>query len=56
MAKMDEFLVRYKNPLQSIRAIVNTEKQKVMSNNTKVMESLLKIILLCGKQSFSSRS
>ena len=55
MAKMDEFLVRYKNPSQSISAIVNTETQKVMSNNTKVIESLLKIILLCGKQSLSLR-
>ena len=50
MAKMDKFLVQYKNPSQSISAIVNTETQKVMSNNTKVIESLLKIILLCGKQ------
>ena len=55
MAKMDEFLVRYKNPSQSISAIVNTETQKVMSNNTKVIESLLKIILLCGKQGLSLR-
>ena len=55
MAKMDEFLLRYKNPSQSISAILNTETQKVMSNNTMVMESLLKIILLCHMQGPSLR-
>ena len=54
MAKIDEFLVRYKNASQSISAIVNTETQKVMSNNTKVIVSMLKIIL-CGKQGVSLR-
>ena len=35
LAEMEKFLVQYKNPSQSISAIVNTETQKVMSCQTK---------------------
>ena len=50
IAKMSEFLDRHRNPALTITAHVDKEKQKVMENNKRVIESLFKIVLLCGKQ------
>ena len=55
MTKMGEFLARYKNPSQSVNMIFDKEAQKIMFNNRKVVESLLKIVLLCGKQGLALR-
>ena len=49
-AKMTEFLARYEDPSQAINTRLSSEVQKRMENNEKVIESLFKVVLLCGKQ------
>ena len=49
MTRMTEFLARYMNPSQSISMIMDSELQRVMDTNQNVLESLIKIVLLCGK-------
>jgi hypothetical protein len=55
MTRMTEFLARYENPSQSISVIVSSEMQRVMETNQRVLESLTKIALLCGKQGLALR-
>ena len=55
LAKMSEFLARYENPSQAIDNILLTETQKRISNNENVIRSLLKIVLLMGKQGIAFR-
>ena len=43
MTKVNEFCSQYKNPSQSISTILNTETQRIMTENIKVIESLFKI-------------
>ena len=47
---MSGFLAHYENPSQSINVIINSEMQRVMETNQKVLESLTNIVLLCGTQ------
>lgn len=55
MAKMAGFLSRYKNPSLAIHNILDSEAQKAIQNNRQVVESLLKIVMLCGRQGFAIR-
>lgn len=55
MTRMTEFLARYENPNQAISVIMDSELQRVMETNQKVLESLIKIVLLCGKQGLALR-
>ena len=55
MTKMTEFLARYENPSQSVNVIMDNEVQRIMNTNQKVLESLIKIVLLCGKQGLALR-
>lgn len=55
MTKMEEFLVRYQNPTQAVGAVLNNESRQIMENNQKVIESLLKVVMLCGKQGLALR-
>ena len=55
MTKMSEFLARYENPSQSISTVMDSELQRIMETNQKVVESLLKIIMLCGRQGLALR-
>ena len=55
MTKMGEFIAQYENPALAISTIVNSSTQQFMENNQKVVESLLKIVLLCGKQGLALR-
>ena len=48
--KMEEFLVRYRNPSQGVNTLLDNKAKKIMDTNQKVIESLLKIVILCGKQ------
>lgn len=50
MTTMEEFLVRYRNPTQAVGAILEKESRQIMETNQKVIESLLKVVMLCGKQ------
>ena len=54
-AKMTEFLARYEDPSQAINSRLSSEAQKRMENNEKVIESLFKVVLLCGKQGLAFR-
>ena len=55
MTRMTEFISRYENPDKSISVIMDSELQRVMETNQKVLESLLKVVLLCGKQGLALR-
>ena len=55
MTRMSEFIARYENPSQSISTILDSELQRVMETNQKVVESLFKIVLLCGRQGLALR-
>lgn len=50
MAKMSEFLSRYETPSLVVNTMMDSENQKIMEDNKKVIESLLNIIILYGKQ------
>ena len=55
MTKMEEFLVRYRNPSQGINTLLDNEAKQIMEANQKVIEALLKIVILCGKQGIALR-
>ena len=55
MTRMSEFIARYENPSRSISTILDSELQRVMETNQKVVESLFKIALLCGRQGLALR-
>ena len=50
MSKMTEFLAQYESPSQAIDVILNHQVRETMEKNQKVIEFLLKIVILCGKQ------
>ena len=49
MIRMKEFLTRYKDPTKSIDVAFEREMQQRIEHNQKVLESLFRIMLLCGK-------
>ncbi len=55
-AKMDEFITRFKNPSTAIDAIMDSNIQKTIDTNEKVIMSLLKVVILCGKQGLALRA
>ena len=55
MTKMEEFLVRYKQPEQSIDVLIDNEAKKQMAMNQKVVQSLFSIVMLCGRQGLALR-
>ena len=55
VVKIREFISRYQNPSQSIDTLLDTALQRVMSTNQKVIESLFKIVIFCGKQGLALR-
>ena len=55
MAMMAEFLAKYKTPSQAINAVLSSQVRHTMETNQKVIESLLRIIILCGKQGLALR-
>ena len=50
ITKMEEFLPWYKKPSQSVDTLVDNEAKRIMETNQKVVESLLKVVILTGKQ------
>ena len=50
MVNMDEFLYRYHNPSHTVNTLLDSEAHQIIERNRKVIESLLKIVILCGKQ------
>ena len=55
MAKMEEFLARYENPSQGVDILLDKEAKQIFETNQRVIESLLKIVILCGKQGLALR-
>ena len=47
MAMMAEFLERYESPSQAVDAVLDSQ---TIETNQKVIASLLRIVILCGKQ------
>ena len=56
MTRMSVFIhvAQYENP-QSVSTILDSELQRVMETNQKVVEYLFKIVLLCGRQGLALR-
>lgn len=55
MVAMAEFIARYKNPSLAIDVAMNSRLSQTMEANIKVVESLLKVVILCGKQGLALR-
>ena len=55
MAKMVEFIDKYENPATAINVVMNSRLQQLMDRNMHVIKSLLKIVILCGKQGIALR-
>lgn len=43
-------MARYKNPSQGVDTLFDNEAKQIFKTNQQVIESLLKIVILCGKQ------
>ena len=50
MAKIVGFLATYENPAQSVDTLLGNESRMIIESNQKVIESLLRVVMLCGKQ------
>lgn len=55
MTTMKEFIDRFENPTQAIDVMMQSRLQQLMERNQHVIESLLKIVLFCGKQGLAFR-
>ena len=55
LARMSEFIERYKHPEVAVDTQLNKRLQHQMECNQKVIESLFKIIIFCGKQGLAYR-
>lgn len=55
VSKMSDFINCYKNPSRAIDVQMQTATQKRMEENQKVIGSLFKVVLLCGKQGLALR-
>ena len=55
MTKMSEFLARCENPSQTISTIFDQAAKDRLVENKQVVESLLKVVLLCGNQGLALR-
>lgn len=49
MTKMSEFIARFEHPSEAIDAQLDKETRKKIEENQKVVESLMKIVMLCGQ-------
>ena len=50
MTKLDGFVVRFEHPSETIDTQLNRETQEMMEENQKVIESLLRIVMMCGSR------
>ena len=48
--KNERVLARFKHPSEAINTMLDKKARKRMEDNQKVMESLLNVIMVCGKQ------
>ena len=47
---MDKFLSRFRQPSEIVSTKLDSKAKEIVQNNLQVVESLIKMILLCGKQ------
>lgn len=52
LSKMKEFLIRYENPSKAVDVMLHT---KLQEHNQHVIDSLPKVVILCGKQGLALR-
>ena len=50
LSNMEEFLVCYEDPSKAVDVLLHTKLQETMANNQHVIESLFRVVILCGKQ------
>ena len=50
MSAMRDFTVWYEDPSLSVATMLDSQVQRTMDSNLKVIESLFKVAILCGKQ------
>uniref|UniRef100_A0A1X7TIY2 TTF-type domain-containing protein n=2 Tax=Amphimedon queenslandica TaxID=400682 RepID=A0A1X7TIY2_AMPQE len=55
ITRMTEFIARYEDPSVSIGTLLNSESSRIIEGNTKVIESLMKVVIVCGKQGLALR-
>ena len=55
MSTMRDFIARYENPSLSVATILDSQAKKTIDSNLKVIESLFKVAILCGKQGLAMR-
>ena len=55
IARMKEFVSRYEHPTAAVNVVMDTAAKQLMVKNKKVIESLLKITMLCGRQGLPLR-
>ena len=55
IAMMTEFLARYESLSKAVVAVLSSQVRQTMETNQKVIESLLHVVILCGKQGLALR-
>ena len=55
MEMMSEFILRYEEPTLAANNILDEKANKIIENNRKVVESLVRIVAFCGKQEIALR-
>ena len=55
LVKMEEYVKRYNDPSKAINSQCSSKTQKQLKDNQSVIESLFKVVLLCGKQGIPLR-
>ncbi len=56
MSMMTEFLARYESPSQAVNVLLDSQLRQNVDTNQKVIEALLRIIILCGSLSRSGQA
>ena len=55
LVKMEEYVKRYNDPSKAIDSQCSSKTQKQLKDNQRILESLFKVVLLCGKQGIPLR-
>ena len=55
MTAMRDFILRYEDPSLNVATMLDSQVQRTIDCNLKVIESLFKVAILCGKQGLAMR-
>ena len=50
LTRMEEFINRYSYPSEAVNTKSHKEAQAIIEANQKVVESLIRVVMVCGKQ------